>query len=229
MTSDLTLTSTHTLAAAERKARLGALQAEIRRLYADTARSVWHIGACLLEIQRSELWREGGHTSFATWLVESSQPISAASAWKGMRIAQHFSAEMAARFGSEKLDAAVGYLGATVKDEQPGDLLAVQVRIRGEGGVWTAVPFAEASTGQIREATRALGHKKRVTWAPPEVRAQVAKLNKTLAKAPGLGGAAVGVRRNRAGRVVLSMSGVPVDGLAAFFALAQGHLATTLG
>ena len=210
--------------APDRRNRLHALEAEVRARYAEAARSLWHIGQCVLEVQQSELWREDGLPTFGAWLDSDRVPLGRASAYKALRIAEHFSSETASRFGTEKLDAAVGYLKATRKDEQPGDLLALNVRLRGDDGAWTSVPFVDATTGQIREAMQLMGHGQRDARVPAEVQGRVERLNRAIPQAGGAWqGAKVNVRRNRAGRVVLAMHGVPVDDLEGFLAMVREH------
>ena len=97
----------------------------------------------------------GGHTSFDAWLIEF-EVFSRATAYRAMRIAEEFSSAMFERFGKEKLTAAIEYLGATKQTELAGDILSLQVRIRGEDGQWTTVPFVDARPAQIREAIRHL-------------------------------------------------------------------------
>ncbi len=77
-----------------------------------------------------------------------------------MRIAKHFSAEIAGRYGVTKLDAAMRYLRATRADEQPGDLLAVDVLVRMPNGRYKSLSLHRASAAQIEQAARTLEHNK---------------------------------------------------------------------
>jgi len=205
--------------------RLHALEQEIRDRCADTARSLWQIGQSLLTIRDEELWRQDGHRSFDAWLDAGRIPMSRVSGYKAMRIAEHFGGEMAARFGTEKLDAALSYLQATRRDEQPGDLLGVQIRTRGDDGQWGAVPFVQATATQIRRAAAELGTKRQHTRLPKDLQVKVAELNQALRAHRGAHAAPkVRLQRDKGGRLVLAMEAVAVEDLPAFLEALQTYL-----
>jgi hypothetical protein len=198
------------------------LTSEILRCKERIGRDLYGIGVRLLAIQERELWRAGGHDSFESYL-EKQVDISRRNAYRFMRVAEHFNAQIAARYGVTKLDAALKYLAATAADEQPGDLLAAEIQIRDGSGRFRVVPLHEASAAQIDEATRLLEQSRQSqrrgriskTW-----RSRADRLEERLP--PALPGAARGrrVRLKQAadGRLSISFLAIPVDDLATFLA-----------
>lgn len=204
--------------------RLRQLETEVRARNADLARDLWRMGNTLREVRRDELWRDGGYKGFDSWLAATGV-TGRTTAYKAMRVSRVFAEEMAARFGTEKLVAALSYLNATSKEEQPGDLLAVQVRVRDEDGAWAAVPFVEASASQIREAASSLGQQKRRRALPAELRKRVTRLNKRVARSKGGDRSArLRLRRNKAGKVMVSLTSVPLDEFETYVAKVRAEL-----
>lgn len=195
---------------AARRTRLHELEAEVRARNADLARDLWRMGDALREIQYAELWRDD-HDSFESWLA-SFAVTGRSTAYKAMRVAEVFGEEMAVRFGTEKLDAAVTYLSATAKDEEPGDVLALHPRVRGSKGTWTTVPFLQASRVQIRTATSLLSQSKRGAGLPGDLRTRVERFNREVPTARRVfRGAKAHVKRRKDGKVVVAVSGVPLE------------------
>ncbi len=204
--------------------RLRHLETQVRARNADLARDLWRMGNDLREVRRDELWRQGGYTGFDHWLANTGV-TGRTTAYKAMRVARAFAEEMAARFGTEKLVAGLAYLNATAKEEQPGDLLAVQVKVRDEAGSWTSVPFVEASAGQIREAATSLNQRKRKRAVPAKLRKRVERLNQTVAKSKAaFNSARVGVRKDKTGQVMVSLTSVPLAELEAYVAKVRAEL-----
>jgi hypothetical protein len=111
---------------------------EIRASKNAIGRGIYDIGIRLARIHDEELWRTGRYEGFDHYL-EHGVAISRRTAYRFMRIARHFNAEIAQRYGPDKLEAALGYLQATPAEEQPGDLLAAEIRIRDTTGRFETV------------------------------------------------------------------------------------------
>ena len=109
--------------ALDRRGRLVRVTAEIGRLKGLVGKGLYEIGRLLDRVQHEELWREGGHGSFDEYVAEAVD-MSRGSAYQFLRIARHFNAEIANRYGAAKLEAAIRYLEVTPADERPGDLMA---------------------------------------------------------------------------------------------------------
>lgn len=208
-----------------RRDRLPALEAEVRTRIATIARDLWHIGQALREVQRDELWRDGGHASFEAWL-QQTRVLGRATAYKALRVAEHFSEDAAVRLGTEKLDATVAYLNATAKEEEPGDILAGGIRVRGVDGAWTRVPYLEASAAQVRQAASDLNTTRRRAGQPRELRDRVDRLNADLPRSKkAFQAARVQARTTKAGQVLVSLTGVPLEHLEAYVAEVRARLA----
>lgn len=207
-----------------RRQRLRDLETEVRTRNADLARNLWHMGNALREVQRDELWRDDDHAGFDDWLA-ATRVTGRSTAYKAMRVAAVFNEEMAARFGTEKLAAGLSYLDATGKDEQPGELLAVRVKIRDETGAWTGVPFLDASVRQIREAVAHLNQARHSRALPEDLRERVQRINAEVPEvAQAFKTTRVSVRRNKAGQVTVSLASVPLDQFDAYVAEVRGRL-----
>src|SRR5688572_19231552 len=102
------------------QARVRTIKAELRDLAAQAARTFWQAGLLFNEVKEHELWRADDARTFHAWV--ESVGYKRETARKLMHIARHFSAEAAARYGQEKLFAAVALIEATAKEELPGDL-----------------------------------------------------------------------------------------------------------
>jgi hypothetical protein len=204
-----------------RRDRLQSIKKSLGSLDQSVARATWEWGHLLAEVDRDELWREDGATSFTEWL-ETEIDVSRASALRAIAVARHFSVDMAERFGPRKLAATVTYLELTAKDEQPGDVLALDFRVRGPSGAFVSVPFAEASVRQIEEAcaevraaVRGKAEKARLRDLDADVRERARKLAEVLPAAPKgtVRGDRVAVKKGKDGRMAVSIQGIPVDEL----------------
>lgn len=195
----------------EERQRLRAITARIAELKGRAALVLYEMGALLSEVSERRLFEAGGFESLNAY-IDAEVDLSRATAYKAIRVARHFNAGMVERYGIEKLDAGVRYMALTGADEAPGDLVAAQLRLRGEGGRFVNLPFHEASAGQVREATRLLQQSR--AQAPADSRARAERVAQAL-KAAALGGR-VTARKGRDGGALLSFRDVPVDELLAF-------------
>jgi len=171
---------------------------------------------------------QGGAELVEDQVLEETVDVSRQWAYRAMRVAREFNAEMAARFGIEKLNAAVAYLEATRAEEQPGDILATDLRVRGEEGRFEKVPFVEATQAQVWEAVELLGEAKvRRVPVPKEVGQRAKALEKALPPAPqGLKrGARVRLSRGKDGRLAATFRAIPLDELEQFVEALRAHLA----
>lgn len=204
-------------------ARLRAANATVQRLKGEGARVLYELGVALREVEEQELWRAGGHGSFTAWLEEAE--VARATARRAIEVARHFNADIAARYGFDKLALGLRYLALTDRDEQPGDLIAADLRLRGEHGRFVSVPFHEATVRQLQDAVAELvaGARPRLS-GKDDLGARLVKLSKTLPAVPrGLSPAAerVSVARSRSGKVALTFRQIPLDELGAFIAALQ--------
>ena len=153
--------------------------------------------------------------------------ITRRTAYRFMRIARHFNAEIANRYGPDKLDAALQYMEATPADEQPGDLLATEIRIRNDSGRYDTLALHEATATQIREATALVREAKRAGQRiPATLRQRIQRLAKALPPPPkGTSrGDRVRVTRGKDGNLAVSFHAIPLDGVDTFLALVKEHL-----
>lgn len=207
-----------------RSQRLDLLNKVVRQSCAEIARELWQMGQALREVQRDELWRDAGYGGFDAWL-EGSQLVGKSTAYKAMRVAEQFGEEMAVRFGTEKLNATLGYLSATGKDEKPGDVMALKVRVRGQDGTWTTVPFVEASASQIRQAVQNVRASQRQAGLPADLRKRAEGLNRDVPKAqPQFRSSRLKVHQDRSGQVLVSVQGVPLEHFEAYVAEVRARL-----
>jgi hypothetical protein len=209
-----------------RKRELSEFTREILNLRGRVGRSIYHIGRLLDGICRDKLWRDGGYDSFSHY-VEAALDISCASSFRFMRIARHFNAEIAKRYGISKLEAAIAYLEATTEKERPGDLLSARIRIRGPDGRYRQLALHQASAVQIREAVVLLRDSQRGAQRIPRTfRGHVNRLEAALPAVPTgtRSGDRVRIMRGDDGRLALTFQAIPVDQLAAFVDALHEHL-----
>jgi hypothetical protein len=207
-----------------RRRRLSDLEQQIRDHCAEAARNLWRTGRALAEVRDEELWREADYPGFDAWL-QAAGLLGRSSAYKAMRIASEFSEDQAARFGTEKLAAGIRLLTATAKEEEPGDLLAGSVTIRNGDGTFESVPFVQASPVQIHRAAAQLGHTRRQRGVPKDLRSKLELLHRDLAKAkPSLQATKVAARQDRQGRVLVSVTAMPLEDLEEFVAVMRARL-----
>lgn len=205
---------------------LNLLTEEIRASKNAVGRGIYDIGIRLVRVHDEELWQSGRYESFEYYL-ERGVVISRRTAYRFMRIARHFNAEIAQRYGPDKLDAALGYLQATPAEEQPGDLLAAEIRIRNAAGRFDTLTLHEATATQIREATALVRDARRAGQRiPTKVRRSIERLNEALLPPPkGTSrGDRIRLTRSQDGHLAISFHAIPLDDLEAFIALVHAHL-----
>lgn len=206
-------------------ARLRAVTHELSALRAEGARLVYRMGQLLREVQEAELWRAGGHASFTAWLEQDTE-IAKSSAHRAIAVARHFSEEIAARYGLDKLTAGLRYLELTRREERPGDLIAADLRCRDARGRYLTVPFHTATLEQIRDAI-ALLEQRGATPREPSLDERLSRLERALpAPAAGLRPAKQRVElvRTRGGELSLSFRQIPLSELETFLAAVRREL-----
>lgn len=213
-----------TLTETEKHRELARIADRVAKLKSSMAVSLYELGLLLIRVRDGELWKP----SFASFpaCVEETLGLSRTTAWRAMDISTHFGPEIARRFGSEKLLALHRYLKATAADEQPGDLLAAELQLRGEDGRFRSVSVIDASAIQIEEAARTLELRRAARAEAARARKadrvdRVARLEQRLPAAPA--GSVRGKHRVRArqasdGRAVYDFSAVPEEQMADFIA-----------
>ncbi|RLB48451.1 MAG: hypothetical protein DRI90_25390 [Deltaproteobacteria bacterium] len=208
-----------------RKDQLARATAEITRLKGLVGKGLYEIGRLLDRVQREDLWREGKFANFDEYVVEAVD-MSRTNAYQFMRIARHFNAEIAKRYGASKLEAAIRYLEVTPADERPGDLMAAQIQVRGVRGRYRLVSLHEATAQQIYEAVRLMkGSKRGAKRVPKAFRGRMERLAEKLPQAPTgtRSGERVRVLRGDDGRLALTFQAIPYDELGAFVKALQEH------
>ncbi len=217
----------------DRHSRVTAIKDQLRAVDQSVARALWDWGRLLGEVERDELWKDDGAPTFTEGL-DTELDVSRRSATRAITVARHFSAEMVERFGTRKLAATVTYLELTAKDEQPGDILALDVRVRGDSGRFVTVPYPKASARQIEDACgdlrsvdRGKAENARLKDLGTDVRDRAAKLSKALPEAPDgtVRGDRVAVKKGKDGRLAVTIQGIPVDDLETVIEALRRHLA----
>lgn len=201
------------------RARLREIDAEIAHLRDQGARVLYRLGVLLREVDTDELWRESGEPSFAAWL-ENQADIGRSTAYRAIAVVTHFNEDIAARYGVDKLYQGLRYLELTRRVEQPGDLIALDLRLRDERGRYITVPFHTASVRQVQDAIAVLTERSsRPAKLDEDLDARLGRLVSGLpAPAAGLRPVKerVEVVRTREGKVSLSFRQIPLEELAAF-------------
>jgi hypothetical protein len=208
---------------ADRVKRLNVIKRQLQSAQAKAAILMWEVGSLFLEVEREELWREDGSPNMSSWL-DSLEGYSRRSARRAMQMASHFSLESARVFGSEKLLATLVWMDATRRDEQPGDLLALRIRVREPNGMFNSVAYADATADQILAAARLLREQNKEGKLAEIDRTLEERVEEAIADLPppprGLfRGPRVQVRRTGDGAVGLTVHGVPPEKLDAVLAL----------
>lgn len=201
------------------RARLAEIQRQIQALRGEGARVLYRLGLLLCEVEQGALWRASGQPGFVAWLEQEAE-VGRSTAYRAMAVVTHFDEEIAARYGFDKLHAGLRYLEATGRVELPGDLFALDLRLRDPRGRYVTVPFHEASVRQIQDAIALLDAR---DSARPQLEdgleARLDRLEGTLPPpAAGIRPAKrrVEVVRTRGGKVSLSFRQIPLDELEAF-------------
>jgi hypothetical protein len=122
---------------------------------AEMARNWWSVGEVCNEVERDELFRQGGFVSVYEWAAVR-HGASRRTVEKAMAVAMNFNAEMAARHGTEKLAATVDYLEATSRSEKPGEATALTFRVPGRGGKYESKSFEDATAADIERSRKLL-------------------------------------------------------------------------
>jgi hypothetical protein len=199
---------------------------ELVELKGRAGHAVYEMGVRLAQVRDEELWAAGRHANFEEY-VEKEVAVSRSTAYKLMRVAREFNAQIAERYGVEKLELGLRYLDHTPAEERPGDLLAADLRVRSGRGRYVSVPFHRASVHEIREAIHLLQESSAAQRrAPASLRKQAEHLEEALPQAPAgaSSGRRVRLRRTRDGRVAVTFSAIPVDELEAFLEAVRTHM-----
>ncbi len=196
-----------------RRDRLRAADQRLHDHLAEAARHWWGIGAVCVEVDRDELYAEDGYEDVWAWARER-HGISRRTVTKAMEVARHFSAEMAERWGTEKLSSTLAYLAATRRMEEAGDVSALVIKVRREGR-YRSIPFEKASYRDLDEA-RALVLSDRRAGAPEPDPAMIERALAIEAALPKAKGERVTVRRGADGKHRLTFKDIAEDELEAF-------------
>jgi hypothetical protein len=221
--SDATLRPLTKSEIAARSQRLERITREIGERRSTIGRDIWEIGIRLEEVQRLKLWRAGRYSSFDDYLLRGAK-ISGRSARRFVRIAGHFSGEVAKLYGVEKLDAILRWEQATPASELPGDLGAAQIRLRDGRGRFYKKPLHEAAPAEILEAIGLIEQAKRGRHPiPTSMRKRAERLSEALPPPPPGVRAAQRVRitRGKGGAYALSFSAIPIDAIGEFLRLVE--------
>jgi hypothetical protein len=200
-------------------ARLTALTRELRTLKAQVARDLWRMGARLNEVRAEALYEAGGYPSFASWCA-AELDLSSRTAARAIRIHMTFAEPVAEQQGIDKLEAIAGYLAVTPKEELPGDVFQLEVRLRDTDGRFFRKPIRQATTAEVREATALL----KAVRAPKVARDWRDRARDWSGKLPGKGSNRVAVRADERGEPVFSFRSVPKEGLRELAAQIQAFL-----
>lgn len=178
----------------------------------------------VLLAQQSELH----DISFSDYLKRGAD-VSPTSARKAVEVARHFGPDIAAAYVLEKLSRSLRYLELTGQDEKPGDLIAAELRNRGEDGRFVAVPFHRASVSQIDEAIQIELRRQRAGPSrPPEGLGDlVERIGAVLPAVPrGMRAAKTQVEtsKSKRGEVVFTFKQIPLSELRAFLAAVEKEL-----
>ena len=206
------------LATTEARRELRDLAARVKELKATMAEAIYDLGVLLLDVRERALWQDAGYPSFFA-CVEDAFGLGRRTAYRAMEVATHFGPEIARRYGSEKLLAMHRYMKATAVVEEPGDLLAAVIQIRGDDGRWQSLPMHEASLRQIQQATGLVRRRQAAREDAAEARraARAERLARLEAALPAAGAPApVKVRARGDGRVTWRFPAISEDDMPAF-------------
>ena len=213
----------------EAQAALRDITARIQALKGRAAAVLFELGGLLRRVEDEALWQAGGYASFSDYL-ERGVDLSRRSARRAVEVTRHFGLDVAERYGFDKLDRGLRYVAVTRKVERPGDLIAADLRLRGANGQFFTVPFHEATSRQVDDATAlVLALRDGATRKPPpDLTARVARLNDTLPP-PAAGARSrrprVEVKTNAQGEVSYTFRDIPgADLRAALKAMADALL-----
>ncbi len=196
-----------------RRARLDEADQRLSHHLAEAARQWWAIGAVCLEVERDELHAEGGYPDVWAW-VEDRHGVSRRTIGRAVEVARHFSAEMAERYGSQKLASTLAYLATTKRIEEAGDVSALVFRVRRDGR-FRSIPFEQASYRDIDEARALVLSSRRPAPEQPDP-AIIGRARAIEAALPKARGERVTVRRDADGKHRLTFKDIAEDELEAF-------------
>ncbi len=201
----------------EARAALRIALARVRELQGEGARVLYRLGEVLRDVEDQELWRASGQPSYALWLEEEAG-VARGTAHRAVNVVRNFSEELAARYGFDKLYQGLRYLELTRAVEQPGDIVALDLRVRGASGRFERVPFHTATVRDILDAIELL--QRRARGLPDgldhAVENAVTRLVAELPPPPtGIRAAKqrVEVLRTRGGQVAITVKQVGLDDL----------------
>lgn len=140
------------LVPAPTRAALRAAEGRVRALRGEGARVLWELGLVLREVDEQALWKAGGYPSFTAWLESREVDVARTTAERTLAVVQNFSLDLAMRYGFDKLYAGLRYLSVTQRAELPGDLIALDLRLRGPTGRYVTVPFHTATVRDVLDA-----------------------------------------------------------------------------
>ena len=211
----------------EQARALREITAAVAALKGDAARVFYELGTLLRRVEDEALWRAGGYASFTAYL-ESEVDLARSTARRCIEVSRHFNLDISERYGFDKLWRGLRYLELTRRQEKPGDLIAADLRLRGDDGRFFHVPFHEATGRQIDEAARLERARSRRTSArelDPPTRDRLNRLNASLPPPP----AGVRVRKDcvevsNSRRVVLGVLRDSVPGGDAVHGVPRQHL-----
>ena len=209
-------------------AELKALKEKIVEARGRAARDAWNIGVHLARIRREELWRAGGYESFTDFLIRGID-CSRASAYRYLRIAEHFNAEIAERYGIDKLRLVLRFMAITPADERPGDVFSAQIRVRGKDGRFQSISVHEANATQLEEGIQLrqarLDQRRR---APRALRARAERVSQALPPPPkGIAARRVRLRKHPEGQVLASFFSIPLEHVGLLFQAVKSELLGT--
>ncbi|MBN2498249.1 MAG: hypothetical protein JXR96_26900 [Deltaproteobacteria bacterium] len=136
-----------------RSTELARETAKILALKEEIGIRFWDLGQCLLRVHDDVLYTQDGLESFEQYLEERVS-MSRTSAYRLMDLARNFSRSLARKHGQAKLLAAIELAKATPEQDQPIDVLAYQIEVRGADGKMRPKPFEKASGQEIKRAAQ---------------------------------------------------------------------------
>jgi len=203
-----------------RRDQLEQLNHRMRAVLVEAARKLWEIGQICLTVDADRLHDLGDFADVYAW-AHAEHSISRPTVAKAMEVATHFNAEMAARWGTEKLVSTVRYLRATKRIEAAGDATSLRFRVWRDGK-YKAIPFVDAGYRDIDDARKLVlrSAAKPPTPSDDETARRIREVGAALPPAPPGFGRVERVRVQKAsdGRSVFSFHAIPEDDLPALIA-----------
>lgn len=209
-------------------AQLREITASIQALKGEAAAVLYQLGALLRQVDERELWRAGGFSSLTDYL-EREVDVAPTTARRAIQVARHFNLEIATRYGFDKLSKGLRYMELTRAVEQPGDLIAADLRIRGAGGRFRTVPFHTATARQIEDAIQIEVERQRAAAhrTSSDVATRLRALSQALPAVPTGARPAksrVEATKTRQGDLMLTFKQIPMAELRAFLDAVEREL-----